>query len=202
MSSENVVNDGSFSTANVDKGRRRFLIASTSVVGAAGAAAFVAPLVSSMMPSARARAAGAPVEADISKLEPGQLVTFEWRGKPVWVVRRTEEALASLSTVTSKLRDPESSESTQPEESQNLWRSIKKEYLILIGICTHLGCSPTYMPEIQGDWEGGFFCPCHGSKFDFAGRVYAGVPAPLNLEVPPHYYLSEGRILIGKNGVA
>ena len=202
MSSENVVNEGSFSTANVDKGRRRFLIASTSVVGAAGAAALVIPLVSSMMPSAKARAAGAPVEADISKLEPGQLVTFEWRGKPVWVVRRTDEALASLSEVASKLRDPTSEESTQPEQSQNLWRSIKKEYLVLLGVCTHLGCSPTYMPEIEGDWLGGFFCPCHGSKFDFAGRVHQGVPAPLNLEVPPYHYLSEGRILIGENGVA
>ena len=202
MSSENVVNAGSFSTANIDKGRRRFLIATTSVVGAVGVVGLATPFISSMLPSAKAKAAGAPVEADISKLEPGQLVTYEWRGKPVWIVRRTDDALKSLSSVVDKLRDPESDESLQPEYTKNTWRSINTEYLVLIGVCTHLGCSPTYMPEIEGDWRGGFFCPCHGSKFDFAGRVYKGVPAPLNLEVPPHHFLSDNRILIGEDGVA
>ena len=157
-----------------------------------------------MSPSARAKAAGAPVEADISKLEPGQLLTVEWRGKPVWIVRRTEEALQSLTDVLDQLSDPDSLEEMQPEYAQNATRAIRDEYLVVIGLCTHLGCSPTYRPDLApadlgSDWQGGFFCPCHGSKFDYAGRVYAGVPAPTNLEVPPYMYIDDNRIIIGED---
>lgn len=192
------------STEGVDKGRRRFLTAATSVVGAVGTAAVVAPFVLSMQPSERAKAAGAPVEADISKLEPGQMLTVEWRGKPVWVVRRTEKNLADLSSLDGILLDPASDNTgQQPEWAKNAVRSQKNEYVVLVGICTHLGCSPTYRPDIGAadlggaDWKGGFFCPCHGSKFDLAGRVYAGVPAPKNLEVPPYKFLTESTILVG-----
>jgi len=196
------------STEGVDKSRRRFLTAATSVVGAAGVAAVAVPFVSSMLPSARARAAGAPVEADLSKLEPGQLLTVEWRGKPVWIVRRTEEALKNLPTLNDRLRDPASDKvSQQPEYAHNAVRSIKPEFMIMVGICTHLGCSPSYRPDIAPadlgpDWKGGFACPCHGSRFDLAGRVFQGVPAPLNLVVPPHKYLSEHFIRIGDDGGA
>ena len=190
------------SSDDADNNRRRFLTAATLVVGAVGAGAVAVPFLSSWAPSARARTAGAPVEADISKLEPGQLVIVKWRGKPVWVVRRDEASLATLANVTSQLRDPESNESIQPEYAHNEYRSRKPEYLIMEGICTHLGCSPTYQPEITADFQGGFFCPCHGSRFDFAGRVYQGVPAPTNLPIPPHYFKSDGVILIGEDGVA
>jgi len=191
------------STEGVDKGRRRFLTAATSVVGAAGAAAVAIPFVLSMQPSERAKAAGAPVEADISKLEPGQKLTVEWRGKPVWIVRRTEQNLSDLASVEAKLLDPNSDNTgQQPGWAKNATRAQKPEYLVLVGICTHLGCSPTYRPDIAaadlgGDWKGGFFCPCHGSKFDLAGRVFAGVPAPKNLEVPPYKFLTDSTILIG-----
>lgn len=190
------------SSDDVENNRRRFLTAATVVVGAVGTAAVAVPFLSMWNPSARARTAGAPVEADIGKLEPGQLVIIPWQGKPVWVVRRDEKALATLSKVTDELRDPQSEDSSQPEYARNEYRSRKPEYLIMVGICTHLGCSPTYRPEISPDFKGGFFCPCHGSKFDFAGRVYQGVPAPLNLAVPPHYYISDSLVLIGKDGVA
>ena len=190
------------SSDGLDNSRRRFLTAATVVVGAVGTVAIAVPFVKSWNPSARARSAGAPVEADISKLEPGQQVIFKWQGKPVWVVRRDEKALASLPKVADILRDAGSDESIQPEYATNEYRSIKPEYLVIVGICTHLGCSPTYRPEITTDFQGGFFCPCHGSKFDFAGRVYSGVPAPTNLTVPPHYYIDDGRILIGEDGVA
>jgi len=179
-----------------------------SAVGGLGAGALGVSMLASMSPSARAKAAGAPVEADISKLEPGRMLTVEWRGKPVWIVRRTEQALQSLTSVASQLSDPDSEEEQQPAYAQNATRAIKDEYLVVIGICTHLGCSPTYRPEIAApdlgsDWEGGFFCPCHGSKFDFAGRVYSGVPAPTNLEIPPYMYLDDNRIMIGVDeGVA
>jgi ubiquinol-cytochrome c reductase iron-sulfur subunit len=158
-----------------------------------------------MQPSARAQAAGAPVEADISKLEDGQLLIFEWRGQPVWIVRRGSKSLASLRAVEEKLADPESEREQQPDYARNEHRSINAEVMVLVGICTHLGCSPKYRPELApvdlgADWQGGFFCPCHGSKFDLAGRVYAGVPAPTNLVVPPHKYLSDTRILIGVDG--
>jgi len=193
-----------------NSGRRRFLTAATSVVGAVGVGFVLVPFVSSMQPSARARAAGAPVRADISKLEPGQMVRVKWRGKPVWLVRRTEEMLETLPTLDPQLRDPESLESEQPAYAQNAYaqnayRSIKPEVLITVGICTHLGCSPTYRPDVGAadlgaDWEGGFFCPCHGSKFDLAGRVYKSVPAPTNLVIPPHRYLSETELVIGDDG--
>ena len=193
---------------DVNPGRRRFLTAATTVVGGVGVAFALVPFVSSMQPSAKARAAGAPVRADISKLEGGQMIRVKWRGKPVWVVKRTPDMLGTLASVEGQLRDPTSQESEQPKYAQNEVRSIKPEILVLIGICTHLGCSPTYRPDVApadlgADWKGGFFCPCHGSRFDIAGRVYAGVPAPTNLPVPPHRYLSETEIMIGEDeGVA
>lgn len=186
----------------MDKGRRRFLV-STTVVGAGGAAFAAVPFIKSWQPSARAKAAGAPVEADISKIEPGQMLKFEWRSKPVWVVYRTPEVLEALPSLNGNLRDPDSLVvEQQPTYAQNEYRSVKPELLVLIGICTHLGCSPKYVPEVQPqpfdpDWKGGFFCPCHNSRFDMAGRVYTGVPAPANLKVPPYTFLSEQRILIG-----
>ncbi len=190
------------SSESVDNNRRRFLTAGTVVVGAVGAGFVAVPFLSSWAPSARARTAGAPVEADISKLQPGQLIIVKWRGKPVWVVRRDEKALATLAKVTDDLRDAASDDSIQPEYAKNEHRSRKPEILVMEGICTHLGCSPSYRPEITADFQGGFFCPCHGSSFDFAGRVYQGVPAPTNLTVPPHYYVSDDVILIGEDGVA
>jgi ubiquinol-cytochrome c reductase iron-sulfur subunit len=188
-----------------NSGRRRFLTAATTVVGAVGVGFVLVPFVSSMQPSAKARAAGAPVRADISRLEPGQMIRVKWRGKPVWLVRRTDKMLEVLPTLDSQLRDPESLESEQPAYAQNEYRSIKPEVLVTVGICTHLGCSPTYRPDagapdMGADWEGGFFCPCHGSKFDLAGRVYKSVPAPLNLVIPPHRYLSETELVIGDDG--
>ena len=190
------------STDGVNKTRRN-LIAGTALLGAVGAVGVAVPFVKSWNPSAKAKAAGAPVTADISKLEPGQQMVVEWRGKPVWVVRRTKEALADLAKVEGDLRDPKSDESVQPENAKNQWRSIKPEYLVLTGICTHLGCSPLYRPEIAPadlgpSWRGGFFCPCHGSRYDLAGRVYSGVPAPLNLEVPPYKFDSDTVITIGE----
>ena len=198
------------STDVVDKGKRRFLTAATSVVGAVGAGFVAVPFIASWMPSERAKNAGAPVAADISKLEEGRMMIVEWQSKPVWIVRRSEQMLENLPKLDDRLRDPESENADQqPEYAQNEYRSIKPEYLVLIGICTHLGCSPTYRPDVGAAdlggeaWKGGFFCPCHGSRFDLAGRVYKGVPAPLNLEVPPHRYLSEDEILVGEDeGVA
>jgi ubiquinol-cytochrome c reductase iron-sulfur subunit len=192
---------------DTNSGRRRFLTAATTVVGAVGTGFVLVPFISSMQPSAKARAAGAPVRADISKLESGQMIRVKWRGKPVWVVNRTQKMLDVLPTLDSQLRDPESLESEQPDYAQNEYRSIKPEYAVLIGICTHLGCSPTYRPDIAPadlgkDWKGGFFCPCHGSRFDLAGRVFKGVPAPLNLVVPPYRYLSDTELLIGDEGGA
>jgi len=173
-------NDSAINSDQVDPRRRRMLVTGASVVGGLGAVALAAPMVASMSPSERAKAAGAPVEADISKLEPGRRLTVEWRGKPVWIVNRTPEALEGLEKVSGQLSDPDSEASQQPDYAQNTTRSIKPELLVMVGICTHLGCSPTYRPEVAAadlgaDWLGGFFCPCHGSKFDFAGRVYAGV---------------------------
>ena len=190
------------SSEAIDKSRRRFLTAATSVVGAAGVVAVAVPFLSTWKPSARAQSAGAPVEADISKLEVGQQIIVKWRGKPVWIVRRDEKALATLSEIQAELRDPGSDESLQPAYAKNEHRSIKPEYLVVIGICTHLGCSPTYRPEITADWLGGFFCPCHGSKFDYSGRVYAGVPAPTNLEIPPHRFVNDNVVLVGEDGEA
>ena len=191
------------SSDDADNNRRRFLTAATVVVGAVGTGFVAVPFLKSWNPSARARSAGAPIEADISKLELGRMIIFKWQGKPVWVVRRDAKALASLSKMTDNLRDADSDKSIQPDYARNEHRSIKPEYLILIGICTHLGCSPKYRPNmIEANFMGGFFCVCHGSKFDFAGRVYSGVPAPTNLTVPPHYYIDDGLILIGEDGVA
>ena len=193
------------SSDGVNEGRRRVLTAMTSVVGAAGVVGAAVPFVGSWNPSAKAKAAGAPVNVNISKLQPGQMVTVEWRGKPVYVIRRTPEALASLEAITDRLRDPESDKSEQPDYAKNLTRSINKDILVLLGLCTHLGCAPTYRPEVGAEdlggaeWLGGFFCRCHGSKFDLAGRVLQGVPAPINLQVPPHKYLSDDVIRIGED---
>ncbi len=203
-----VARDSSIDNHALDPKRRRMLVGGMSAVGGLGAGALAVSMLASMSPSARAKAAGAPVEADISKLAEGQLLTVEWRGKPVWIVRRTAQALESLTNVVDQLSDPDSAEEQQPAYAQNATRAIKEEILVVVGICTHLGCSPTYRPELAppdlgSDWEGGFFCPCHGSKFDMAGRVYAGVPAPTNLEVPPYKYLDDNRIIIGEDsGVA
>jgi len=175
----------------------------TSGLGAVGAVFAATPFVKSMTPSARAKAAGAPVEVDISKMEPGQLMTVKWRGKPVWILRRTPEMLKSIENDASMLVDPESKVDQQPAYAGGATRSIKPEFLVLVGICTHLGCSPAKRLEagsnegMSNDWPGGFFCPCHGSKFDLSGRVFKNVPAPKNLVVPPHKYLSDSRILVG-----
>ena len=192
------------STDGVDLSRRRMLVGVTAAVGAVGIVGAAVPFVKSWNPSAKAKAAGAPVTADLSGLEPGQQMVVEWRGKPVWVVRRTPEALADLKKVEGSLRDPKSDESIQPEFAKNEYRSLNKDYLILVGICTHLGCSPTYRPEVAPadlgqSFRGGFFCPCHGSTYDMAGRVYKGVPAPLNLEVPPYKYVTDSVVIIGES---
>ena len=196
------------STDTVNKGKRRFLVTSTSVIGAIGAGFVAVPFVSSWMPSERAKNAGAPIEADISRLEEGRMLTVEWQSKPVWIVRRSEKTLADLEINNDSLRDPASDNiDQQPEYAKNQVRSIKPEILVLVGICTHLGCSPTFRPDIAPadlgeNWLGGFFCPCHSSRFDMAGRVFDGVPAPTNLAVPPHYYVSDNTILIGEDGEA
>ncbi len=195
------------SADGVDLKKRRFLTAATSVVGAVGAGFVVVPFLASWNPSAKAKAAGAPVEADISKLEPGQLMRVKWRGKPVWVVYRTEQNLKDLPGLNEQLLDPHSEAEQQPPYCKNEYRSRKPEYLVAIGICTHLGCSPTYRPDVAPadlgkDWVGGFFCPCHGSRFDLAARVFKGVPAPKNLEIPPYRFLSDKVILVGDDGGA
>ncbi len=189
------------SNAPVNLGRRRFLTASTAVVGGVGAVAVAVPFIKSWNPSAKAKAAGAPVEIDISKIEDGQIIRAEWRGKPVWVVRRNEALVGELQKHAGQLRDPDSDEPQQPEYAKNQYRSVKPEIFLAVGICTHLGCSPTYLPSSFGEQvqgvTAGFFCPCHGSKFDMAGRVFQGVPAPLNLVVPPHSYVNDQTILVG-----
>ncbi len=195
------------SAEGVDLKKRRFLTAATSVVGAVGAGYVIYPFLAAWAPSEKAKAAGAPVEADISALEPGQLMRVKWRGKPVWVVSRTEKNLADLASLDGKLADPASEVPQQPEYCKNPTRSIKPKYLVAIGICTHLGCSPTYRPEVAPadlgpEWVGGFFCPCHGSRFDLAARVFKNVPAPTNLVIPPHQYLSDTQLLIGVDGGA
>ncbi len=187
--------------------RRRMLTRSAQVLGGIGAAFVAVPFLKSWSPSERAKAAGAPVEADISKLESGQRMTVEWRGKPVWLVNRTERMLEALPTLNDQLLDPDSEDLQQPEYAANIHRSREPALLVMVGICTHLGCSPTYRPEVAPadlgpDWKGGFYCPCHGSKFDIAGRVYSGVPAPKNMEIPPYKYLSETRILVGDDSEA
>ena len=187
----------------VNPGRRRFLTVSTAVVGGAGVAAAAIPFVSTLQPSARAQVAGAPVTEDISKLEVGQRIVLQWRGQPVWIIRRTPEQLAALPGQDARLRDPNSDNpEQQPAYAKNENRSIKPEILVLVGTCTHLGCSPTFRPELEpqpfdAEWKGGFYCPCHNSRFDLAGRVYQGVPAPTNLKVPPYRFLDDNRIEIG-----
>jgi len=195
-------------TDGADLAKRRFLTNTTAVIGAVGAGFVAVPFLSSWAPSERAKTAGAPVEADISKLAEGQLLTVEWRGKPVWLLKRSAKTLSDLPTLDGGLRDPASEKEQQPAYAKNLARSIKPELAVMVGICTHLGCSPTYRPDIGAadlggaDWKGGFFCPCHGSKFDLAGRVYKNVPAPLNLVIPPYYFKSDTTILIGEDGGA
>lgn len=185
--------------------KKRMLLLATSAAGAVTGIAAAAPFLVSMAPSARARAAGAPVEVDLSKVEPGMLLTVEWRGQPVWILHRTAPMLQALPKVDSEVADPKSKMPMQPDYARNEYRSIKPEYLVLVGICTHLGCSPTQKLQpgeasgLGAAWPGGFFCPCHGSKFDLAGRVYKGVPAPANLKVPPYTYLSDSRLLIGED---
>lgn len=192
-----MANDG------VDSGRRRFLTATTAVVGGVGVAVAAIPFIKSWQPSARAKTAGAPVEADISKLEVGQMVTYEWRGQPILIIRRTKEQLDVLPSLDPQLKDPKSENSDQqPVFAQNEYRSRKPETLVLVGLCTHLGCAPIPYPELKpepfdAEWKGGFFCPCHKSRFDMAGRVFDGVPAPTNLVVPPYYFIDDNRIMIG-----
>jgi ubiquinol-cytochrome c reductase iron-sulfur subunit len=196
------------SETSVDSSKRRFLVAMSSAAGGIAAIGAAAPLVMSMLPSARALAAGAPVEVDLSKVEPGMLLTVEWRGKPVWIVNRSKEMLDLLGKHDDRLTDPGSENtSQQPDYCQNPTRSIKPEYLVAVGICTHLGCSPTFRKEVGpadlgADWPGGFFCPCHGSRFDLAARVFSGSPAPTNLVIPPHKYLSDTKLLVGEDQAA
>jgi ubiquinol-cytochrome c reductase iron-sulfur subunit len=196
------------SEMTVNPSKRRFLVTVSSAVGGVAAVGAAIPLLGSMLPSARALAAGAPVEVDLTKVEPGMMLTVEWRGKPVWIVNRTPEMLAMLSKHEDKLTDAASeATSQQPEYCKNATRSIKPEYMVVVGICTHLGCSPTYRKEIGpadlgADWPGGWFCPCHGSRFDLAARVFSGSPAPTNLVVPPHKYLSDSKVLIGEDQAA
>ena len=192
------------SDGKVNQGRRRLIVATAAASGAAGVVAAV-PFVESMMPSERAKAAGAPVEIDVSKLPPGQMMTVAWRGKPVWIINRNKEMLATVKADDNKVSDPNSDKPQQPEYCKNEYRSIKPELMVVIGICTHLGCSPTQKFEtgeasgMGADWTGGFYCPCHGSMFDFAGRVFKNKPAPDNLEVPPYKFVSDTKIVIGED---
>lgn len=187
----------------VDKTRRNLVVA-TSVVGGAAAVGAAVPFIGSMLPSERAKAAGAPVEAEIATMAPGELRVFEWRGKPVWVIRRTPEMIESLKAVVPNLTDPQSKSSEQPNYAENEHRSQKPELMVMEGVCTHLGCSPQLKPadakaEMGGDWVGGFYCPCHGSKFDYAGRVFRGAPAPTNLRVPPYTIVGDSKLIIGED---
>lgn len=187
-----------------DTRRRKLLISATAAIGGTGIAGLSVPFISSMLPSERAKAIGAPVETGIGTINAGQLETAQWRGKPVWVLHRTEEMLEVLGKHDSELVDPLSREAQQPPCCRNATRSIKPEYFVAVGICTHLGCVPRYVPqpgaaELGADWPGGFYCPCHGSKFDLAGRVYKNVPAPRNLVIPPHRYMSDILLLIGED---
>lgn len=187
---------------NIDKERRRFLTTAATVVGGLGMVATAVPFVTSMTPSAKTKAIGAPVEVDISELKPDEKMTVKWQGKPVWILRRDKKMINDLTSLDNEVRDPHSKVDQQPDYARNEWRSRKPEYLVVIGLCTHLGCSPNYFPEnstdaLGSDWKGGFWCPCHGSRFDLAGRVFKGVPAPINLLVPPYKFISDTKILIG-----
>jgi len=190
----------------LDRGKRRFLVAATGVAGGIAGVATAVPFIASMLPSERAKAAGAPVEADIGNLAPGEMTRVEWRGKPVLIVRRTQEMLETVKQSEGRVADPKSERKKEltPEYARNEFRSIKPEYLVVVGICTHLGCSPVdkfkaQAEAFESDWKGGFYCPCHGSLFDLAGRVYKNKPAPDNLEVPPHKFLSDSKIVIGED---
>jgi ubiquinol-cytochrome c reductase iron-sulfur subunit len=199
-----MVSECRMANEGVNQGRRRFLTGTTAVVGGIGAAFAATPFIKSWQPSERAKNAGAPVLQDISKVEPGQKISVLWRGSPVWIVNRTKAMLDTLKTVDGRLKDPNSAASEQPKYAQNETRSSKPEWLVMVGICTHLGCSPEYVPEIKPepfdpDWKGGFFCPCHKSRYDISGRVYQGVPAPLNMVVPPYKFVDDTHILIGVN---
>jgi len=188
----------------INRKKRRFLLGATTAVGTVGVIASAVPFAMSFWPSERAKAAGAPVEIDISKLEPGQKINAEWRGKVVWVLNRTKAMLDTIPKLDAKVADPKSEVDHQPPYAKNEFRSLKPEIFVAVGICTHLGCSPIFRPEIApgdlgADWLGGFFCPCHQSKFDLAGRVYKGVPAPTNLVIPPYKFLSDTKIVIGED---
>jgi ubiquinol-cytochrome c reductase iron-sulfur subunit len=191
------------SNDGVNTGRRRFLIATTAVGGGIGAVGVAVPFVKSWNPSEKAKAAGAPAKADISKIEPGQMIVVEWRGKPVYLVRRTDETVSLLETISDDLKDPDNTdEGQQPAYAKNVQRSRKPEIAVIEGVCTHLGCAPKYVPEVepqpfQENWVGGFFCPCHGSRFDLAGRVFKGSPAGKNLNIPPYSYVDENTLIIG-----
>ena len=190
------------SNGDVSQGRRRFLIGATSVVGGVGVVGAAVPFVASWNPSAKAEAAGAPVTVNISKIEPGQQITVEWRGKPVWIIRRTEEMLANIEKLNDAVKDPMSEAPQQPSYIQGPLRAIKPEFGVYVGLCTHLGCVPSYRPEVAPadlgeNWLGGLFCPCHGSRYDMAGRVYEAHPAPLNLEVPPYRFDDDVTMTIG-----
>lgn len=193
--------------SNIDKSRRRFLTAAATVVGGAGTVAGAIPFITAMTPSAKAKAIGAPIEVDISKLQPGERLIQQWQGKPVWILRRTKEMLEDITSLENILSDPASDASAQPDYAKNEYRSRDDEYLVVLGVCTHLGCSPTFIlkdAENSPDenWKGGFFCPCHGSFFDLAGRVYKGVPAPTNLVIPPYKFISASRLVIGDDSEA
>lgn len=192
------------SSDSIDPRRRKFLLGATTVVAGAGMAAAAVPFITSMLPNAAARAAGGPVKVKIGEMKAGDQLTVIWRGKPIWIVRRNEAMLTQLLTLDAQLSDPQSKIEQQPAYAQNSYRSINPKFLVLVGICTHLGCSPTYRPEpgsIDDHWPGGFFCSCHGSKFDLAGRVFKSVPAPTNLEVPPYAFINDNEIIIGKTQV-
>ncbi len=192
----------------VNTNRRRFLTAATSAVGAAGAVGIAVPFLGSWNPSAKAKAAGAPVKADIGKLEPGQMIVVEWRGQPVYVMNRTASQLENLNSLNDVLKDPDSEVSVQPDYIKGVARALRPELLVIVGLCTHLGCAPKFRPEVGAadlggdEWLGGFFCPCHGSKFDLSGRVYAGVPASANLVVPPYSFEGENILVIGVDSEA
>lgn len=186
----------------IDRRRRKLLARTTAAIGGVGLALTAIPFIESMAPSEKAKAAGAPVEADLAAIAPGTLATVEWRGKPVWILHRTADMVDRLKGMADRLADPLSRQAQQPPYAANVTRSLRPQYMVMIGICTHLGCVPVYRPEVGAadlgaDWTGGFYCPCHGSRFDLAGRVYKNVPAPRNLEVPPHEYLGDTRMLIG-----
>ncbi len=201
MSERNIDNNGlSFTQpSEVDLQKREFLVKATAATGAMGAASVAVPFIGSMLPSERAKAAGAPVEIDISKLKPGEKLTAEWRGQPVWIVRRTPEMLDKLAKHDDQLSDPNLEVPQQPEYCHNKARAIKPEFAVMLGTCTHLGCSPNDNFTVSADWDGGFVCPCHGSKFDLSGRVFKGSPAPKNLLIPPHQYVTDTTILVGED---